>query len=141
MNILGDPAQGSRCNMFEKMRRLPDAELEVMKAIWDNTPPMSTNDVMKVVSQQKNWNISTLLTLLSRLIDRGFLSSEKRGRERIYYPEVDRQEYMEFETRNFLQKLHRNSVMSFVTTLYDNHDLTQEDISELEQWLKEKKEQ
>lgn len=96
---------------------------------------------MKVVSQQKNWNISTLLTLLSRLIDRGFLSSEKRGRERIYYPEVDRQEYMEFETRNFLQKLHRNSVMSFVTTLYDNHDLTQEDISELEQWLKEKKEQ
>ena len=52
-----------------------------MKAIWDNTPPMSTNDVMKVVSQEKNWNISTLLTLLSRLIDRGFLTSEKRGRE------------------------------------------------------------
>ena len=91
-------------HMFDKMRRLPDAELEVMKAIWDNTPPMSTNDVMKVISNEKNWNISTLLTLLSRLIDRGFLSSEKRGRERIYYPQVEREEYMEYETKNFNQK-------------------------------------
>lgn len=125
--------------MFDKMKRLPDAELEVMKAIWDNTPPMSTNDVMKVISGKKNWNISTLLTLLSRLIDRGFLSSEKRGRERIYYPQVDREEYKEFETRNFLQKLHKNSFMSLVNTLYDSNDLTEQDIDDLSKWLEEKK--
>ena len=110
-----------------------------MKAIWDNTPPMSTNDVMKVVSQEKNWNIPTLLTLLSRLIDRGFLTSEKRGRERIYYPQVEREEYMEYETKNFLKKLHKNSFMSLVNTLYDNNDLTEQDIDELSHWLEEKK--
>lgn len=126
-------------HMFDQMRRLPDAELEVMKAIWDNTPPMSTNDVMKVISNEKNWNISTLLTLLSRLIDRGFLSSEKRGRERIYYPQVEREEYMEYETKNFIKKLHKNSFMSLVNTLYDNNDLTEQDIDELSQWLEEKK--
>ena len=126
-------------HMFDKMRRLPDAELEVMKAIWDNTPPMSTNDVMKVVSNEKNWNISTLLTLLSRLIDRGFLSSEKRGRERIYYPQVEREEYMEYETKNFIKKLHKNSFMSLVNTLYDNNDLIEQDMDELSRWLEEKK--
>ena len=125
--------------MFDKKRRLPDAELEVMKAVWDNTPPMSTNDVMKVVSNEKTWNISTLLTLLSRLIDRGFLTSEKRGRERIYYPQVDRKEYMEFETKNFLHKLHKDSFMSLVNTLYDNNDLSEQDIDELSKWLEEKK--
>lgn len=126
--------------MFDKMRRLPDAELEVMKAIWENQPPMSTNDVMKVISKEKNWNISTLLTLLSRLIERGFLTSEKRGRERIYYPAVDHQEYMEYETKNFLQKLHKNSFMSLVNTLYNNNDLSSNDISELSEWLKNKTE-
>ena len=110
-----------------------------MKAIWDNTPPMSTNDVMKVVSNEKNWNISTLLTLLSRLIDRGFLSSEKRGRERIYYPQVEREAYMEYETKNLLQKLHKNSFMSLVNTLYDNNDLSEQDMDELAQWLEDKK--
>ena len=100
---------------------------------------MSTNDVMRVVSKEKNWNISTLLTLLSRLIDRGFLSSEKRGRERIYYPQVDRAEYMEYETKNFLKKLHKNSFMSLVNTLYDNNDLSEQDIDELSNWLEEKK--
>lgn len=127
--------------MFDKMRRLPDAELEVMKAIWEHEPPMSTNDVMKVISKEKNWNISTLLTLLSRLIERGFLSSEKRGRERIYYPIVDHQEYMEYETKNFLQKLHKNSFMSLVNTLYNNNDLSSDDISELSEWLKDKTEE
>lgn len=126
-------------SMFDKMRRLPDAELEVMKAIWDNAPPMSTNDVMKAISNEKNWNISTLLTLLSRLIDRGFLTSEKRGRERIYFPQVKREEYMEFETKNFIKKLHKNSFMSLVNTLYDSNDLTEQDIDELFQWLEDKK--
>ena len=110
-----------------------------MKEICDNTHPMSTNYVMKVISNEKNWNISTLLTLLSRLIDRGFLSSEKRGRERIYYPQVEREEYMEYETKNFIKKLHKNSFMSLVNTLYDNNDLTEQDIDELSQWLEEKK--
>lgn len=127
--------------MAKNFKRLPDAELEVMKVIWDSKPPMSTNDVMKVISKEKTWNISTLLTLLSRLIERGFLSSEKRGRERIYSPIVDKADYMEFETRTFLQKLHKNSFMSLVTTLYDNHDLTESDIDELSQWLKEKSEE
>ena len=124
--------------MANELKRLPDAELEVMKVIWDGVPPMSTNDVMKVISQEKTWNISTLLTLLSRLIERGFRASEKRGRERIYSPIVKQADYMEYETRNFLQKLHKNSFMSLVTTLYDNHDLTESDIDELSQWLKEK---
>lgn len=126
--------------MFDKMRRLPDAELEVMKAIWDNTPPMSTNDVMKVVSQEKNWNISTLLTLLSRLIDRGFLTSEKRGRERIYYPQVEQRRVHGVRDQELpqeaAQKLH---FMSLVNTLYDNNDLTEQDIDELSHWLEEKK--
>lgn len=127
--------------MPEKFKRLPDAELEVMKVLWDNPPPMSTNDVMKIISKEKSWNISTLLTLLSRLIERGFLDSEKRGRERIYTPAVDKELYMEFETRTFLQKLHKNSFMSLVTTLYNSHDLTEQDMDDLSQWLKSKKEE
>lgn len=125
--------------MLDKMKKLPDAELEVMKVIWENKPPMSTNDVMKVISEQKSWNISTLLTLLSRLIERGFLSSEKRGRERIYYPQVDREAYTEFETKTFIQKLHKNSFMNLVNTLYDANDLSEQDIDELSDWLKDKK--
>lgn len=127
--------------MPEKFKRLPDAELEVMKVLWDNPPPMSTNDVMKIISKEKSWNISTLLTLLSRLIERGFLDSEKRGRERIYTPAVDKELYMEFETRTFLQKLHKNSFMSLVTTLYNSHDLTEQDMDDLSQWLKAKAEE
>ena len=121
--------------MAEKMKRLPDAELEVMKVLWDNPPPMSTNDVMKVISEEKTWNISTLLTLLSRLIDRGFLASEKRGRERIYSPIVDKDIYTAFETRSFLQKLHKNSLVNLVSTLYNDDNLSSEDIEALSMWL------
>ena len=46
---------------------------------------------------------------------------------------------MEYETKNFLQKLHKNSFMSLVNTLYDNNDLSEQDMDELAQWLEYKK--
>jgi len=46
---------------------------------------------------------------------------------------------MEYETKNFIKKLHKNSFMSLVNTLYDNNDLTEQDMDELSRWLEEKK--
>ena len=44
-----------------------------------------------------------------------------------------------YETKNFIKKLHKNSFMSLVNTLYDNNDLTEQDMDELSRWLEEKK--
>ncbi|MBK5262245.1 MAG: BlaI/MecI/CopY family transcriptional regulator, partial [Peptostreptococcaceae bacterium] len=65
--------------MSEKFCRLPDAELEVMKVVWELDAPVSTSMIMERL-KYKNWHISTVLKLISRLSERGFIKSEKNGR-------------------------------------------------------------
>jgi len=118
------------------IKRLPDAEFEVMKVIWRNTPPMTTMQIMAKLDPEKTWKPQTLLTLLVRLIEKGFLISEKAGKERNYTPAILEQDYLRLETGDFVRRYHGNSVGSLVKTLYDGKNLTQEDLHELREWLK-----
>lgn len=126
--------------MDYSMRKLPDAEFEVMKTIWANTPPITTNLLMQQLGNAKGWKTPALITLLVRLTERGFIRSEKLGKERTYYPIIQKEDYLKFETGNFMKQYHENSVSSFVASMYDNQSLKKEDLEELLQWAKEKME-
>jgi len=51
---------------------------------------------------------------------------------------VGKEEYLKFETGNFIRNFHNNSFLNLVTTLYDGETLCEEDISELLKWAKER---
>lgn len=120
------------------MKKLPDAELELMKIIWDNEPPISTNEIMEKLDHENRWKPQTVLTLLMRLIEKGFLTSERRGKERIYCSAVREQDYLQFETASFIKKFHQNSLVNLVNTLYDSKKISGEDIHQLADFLREK---
>lgn len=119
-------------------KKLPDSELELMKIIWANNPPMSTNEIIEKLDEDNNWKPPTVLTLLMRLVNKDFLKSERKGKERIYCPIVNEQEYFQFETVNFIKKFHQNSLASLVNTLYDGKQLSDRDIEQLSNFLREK---
>jgi len=58
-----------------------------------------------------------------RPIDKGFLCSEKIGKERTYSSIVSQKEYLENETSSFFDRLHSNSIRSLASTLYDGKNL------------------
>ena len=120
------------------MKKLPDAEFDIMKVVWANEPPITTSEIMKQLGNEKEWKIQTVVSLMLRLSERGFLRSEKHGKERTYYPTVDKENYLKFETGNFIKNFHNNSFLNLVTTLYDGEALTEEDIGELLKWAKER---
>lgn len=116
--------------------RIPDAEFEVMQLIWSQPPPISS---IQVTGLQVRWKHQTVLTLLTRLTKRGYLSSEKLGKDRFYTPTLSRDEYLSTETGYFMKKFHQNSLMGLMSALYADSNPSDEEISKLEQWLKEKK--
>jgi len=121
------------------IKRLPDAEFEVMKVIWNNAPPVTTLEIMEKLKSDKDWKPQTVLTMLVRLIEKGFLKSERVGRERNYTPVIHEQDYMRVETGDFMKRYSGNSVGSLVKTLYDGKNLSNEDLQELKDWLSEKR--
>ena len=124
--------------MKDDFKKIPEAELEVMKIIWNNETPISTSRIKEICEEgnKNSWTVSTLQTLLNRLIERGFLNTEKRGKERIYSPKIMEGEYLEFETKMFLKKVHGNSFSSLINTLYRSKEINKNDIEELYEWFK-----
>lgn len=122
------------------MKTLPDAEFEVMKIIWNNEVPITTSTIMQNLQHEKSWKVQTLITLLNRLVSRGFLKTEKPSKERIYFPLVTEEEYLQYETKDFITRFHKNSITSVVATLAESRQLTEDDLEELTRWLEERKE-
>jgi len=122
--------------MTKKIKRLPEAELEIMMCLWDASESVQRS----YFSRQFDWADSTILTLLSRLVNRGFVTCTKKGNKNIYTSAITREEYMKVENTNFLQKLHKGSLKHFVASLADADNLTNDDIDELENLLKELRE-
>ena len=97
---------------MDVLGRLPDAELEVMQALWaQKTYPAASGELMEALAG-KRWRMPTLLKLLSRLEERGFVRRDKDGRSNRYTPLVRREDYLAAESREFLQKLHGGSLPS-----------------------------
>lgn len=121
------------------LKKLPDTEFEIMKVVWANEPPITTNIVMEQLGNEKKWKAPTVISLMLRLVERGFLRTEKKGKERIYYPEISKADYLKFETGDFMKLYHENSFLSLVNTFYDGKELNDHDVEELENWIKDLK--
>ena len=120
------------------LKRLSDTEFEVMKVAWTNDPPITTNIVMQHLGNGRQWKAQTVISLMLRLVKKGYLRTEKSGKERTYFPLVAREDYLRLETRNFLKLYHENSFLSLVNTLYDGKQLDDNDIEQLMKWVRER---
>lgn len=122
---------------MSKLQKLPAAEFEIMKVIWNNPTPISTTKIAECLDT-RNWKLQTILTLLKRLMARGFISSDKVGKDRTYSPIVAEDEYLSFETGSFIETFHNNSVTGLMTALYNGKKISEDDLDALEKWMKER---
>ena len=122
--------------MSQEIRRLPDAELEVMQAIWACEEPVKRAAISAILDRTHPMAPTTLLTVLSRLADKGFVQIEKTGRSAEYTPLITRQAYLASQSRRFLDKLCGGSLPAFASALCDG-GLTREELKELRALLEE----
>jgi len=120
--------------MKETIRRLPDAELEVMQAIWACKPPVVRTDIEDILYKTHPMAMTTLLTLITRLGEKEFISIEKKGRRSYYTPCITQEDYLASQSKSFIKKLCGGSMSTFATALC-NSGLTKEELAELRDML------
>lgn len=108
--------------MEVELKKLSDAEFEIMKIIWNNESPITSTMVKDYANKKNEWKISTVNTILSRLGKKGFIKSTKETKEREYFPVVKENDYLSFETKRFMKKFHNNSLNSFFSNLYETKE-------------------
>ena len=123
--------------MKRTIQKLPESELDLMIVLWKQKNDMSRSEIEKIVNQKKTLAPTTILTLLSRLKKKGFVSVNRDGNLNKYRWLVSQEEYQQKEGKGMLEKLYGNSVKNFVAALYQGREIDDEDLKELEGFLKE----
>ena len=121
------------------MKRLPDSELEIMMIIWDLDKPVTRFEIEKQLDGERKLSPTTILSFLSRLQKKGFLGVQKAGKNNVYAALINKESYMQAESRNILKRLYQNSAKNFLAALYDGNSLSEEELRELEDYISEKR--
>ena len=119
---------------MKEIKRLPESELEIMQIIWKEPAPVSRMTIETALQSIHPLAPTTILTLLTRLCEKGFLSLKKEGRTNLYEPLITEKEYLAAESRSFLDRLFHGSVAGFATALCDS-GIKKGELEELRQLL------
>ena len=79
-----------------------EAELEIMKVVWKADEPIGSTAIGKAV-EEKGWKRTTIATFLARLVEKGALSAERRGKAWYYTPILTAKEYKKSQVKILLK--------------------------------------
>lgn len=126
--------------MNNGVKRLPDSELEIMMIIWEAGRPVQSAYICEQLRDKKKWKTTSVLTFLSRLTEKGFLTCKREGKTNLYSIRIEEKEYLANESKTFLRKLYGNSITALVSSLYSSRAISEEDLTELRSFIDNAKE-
>ena len=107
-----------------------EAELEIMKVVWKSDEPIGSTAIGKAV-EEKGWKRTTIATFLARLVEKGALSAERRGKAWYYTPILTAKEYKKSQVKNLIKNLFDDSAENLVAALFEEEQFSEKDIQEL----------
>lgn len=117
------------------VQQVSDSELELMKIVWSNGGSALYAHIMEELSKTgRTWQKNTVITLLSRLVEKGLLRTSKIGRRNEYTAIVSEEDYQAAQAQVFLNKLYEGSAKNLVSTLIQREMISAAEYEELKQF-------
>lgn len=106
--------------------KISDAELEVLKIIW-NKEKATSLDIIDELSSF-NWKDNTIRTLIKRLLEKDVIEIvEKNGKTFIYKSKINKEEYKYIKIKSLLNQLFDNDIEKLLSN-YLEHNTHQKSI-------------
>lgn len=119
---------------MKKLPQISEAEFEVMKIVWKDSP-ISTNDITDRLVRTTSWSPKTIQTLIKRLVTKGALTYEKHSRMFVYTPLVSEDEYIGQESNSFLKRFYNGNISAMLSAYLEHDKLSETEISTLRSLL------
>lgn len=119
------------------MKKLSDAEFEIMQVLWRHNAPMTSNQLLEEMGDSRSWKLASLMTVLARMAEKGAVYCDRSTRTNYYTALVSEEEYKLAEGETFLEKLFHKSAKDFIASLYQGRKMSAGEVQELRQYLDE----
>ena len=112
-----------------------EAESRVLEVLWRDGP--ATSDRIIAALAQERWEVSTIKTLLARLVKKRAIRPSKEGRRYLYSPVLTREQWVTYESEGLLGRLFGGRVAPLVQHFSQHRKLSKADIAELKRVIEE----
>ncbi len=117
------------------MKRLSEKEFEIMEILWKRGNAMTSGEILDDFNGNLSWKLSSLMTVLSRMADKGYVYCDRSTRTNYYTAIVSKEEYKTWESESLLHKLFDKSATKFIVSLCEKDKISKDEITKLKQYL------
>lgn len=119
------------------MLTISSAEWEVMRVLWAKGQATSS-EIIAILADKQDWSASTVKTLLGRLADKGYVTSQRQGRSFIYQASLAEEEANLQAIQAVFDKICVTNHGDLLRQLLAATPMTQEDVENLQHELSQK---
>ena len=119
---------------------ISNAEWEIMRVVWTKEETTSSQ-ILEILEQKTDWTASTVKTLLKRLVDKGYLATQKSGKSFLYSTLVSEEEAISRQADELFDKFCQRKHTVIIKHLLETTPMTMADINDLQALLLSKKEE
>ena len=109
-------------------------EWAVMQALWEESPK-TLSEVIRAMGDAMDWSYRTYASYLNKLCQKGLAGYKVRGRDKFYYPLVEKAQCIRAESRSLLKKVSEKSAKELLVCMIEESGLSEEDHEELKDLL------
>lgn len=103
---------------MQALPQISESEHILMKILWESGGTALYADIMEALARKGlDWKKNTVLTFLSRLVDKKMLATRKIGRRNEYTALVSEAAYQAEQTKQFLCRVYDGRAAGLVNTL------------------------
>ncbi len=115
---------------------LSKSEEQLMSYLWELKKAF-TKDLLEKFPEPKPAT-TTVLTLLKRMKDKGYVDYRLFGNSREYYPTVKKEAYFSRHVKGLIKDFFNGSTSQFASFFTNEADLTQDQLEDLRNMIDEK---
>ncbi len=117
--------------MAKKTIELGEAELAVMRALWEGGPQTVRDVLNRLHERGRPVAYTTVLTFLTRLEQKGVVASDKRDTAYVYRAKISRQSVTLTRIRALMDQLYDGAAAPMLAHLIENERFTPDEITQL----------
>lgn len=124
--------------MLTENSSLGPLEADIMQVVW-KIQKATVQDVYDELSKDRNIAYNTVMTVMTRLAQKGVLKRQKDGRAYMYFPETTKNEVGKGMLQYVIDKIFGGAKVPVISQLLNETDLSEEELDALRKLVEKKK--
>lgn len=114
----------------KSLTHLGETEMEVLHHVWD-LGEATVADVRERILEDRDVAYTTVMTVLKKLAEKGYLDYHKEGRSYVYQPAQEPDAVQHSLLQRLMEKVFEGSPSALVQTLVEREDLSENEREEI----------